>query len=408
MAGKLADEVGVFDLLVKVSDEGAAGHVGTGHVADGLHFRLAGLGVEDRNHPCDAAGFEYFLDGVVVFLLGDEGKEGLVVLEGAFVLGDDGQGGWMQVNLDGAGVLFLGLFGDVFDGGAVGVLDDVVPCHFIEVADAAAEQALEDEDIPLALQMGLVREVEVVDGVPLLGGDVDGGAVFVHAQLEAAEGVVGGVALLQRPVDEGTDDFHGIDQVVLAALLRVAVLGDGGIDGGVFLYGLALAVLIDREELVFVADEVADLLQLEVVQRFEGQVVAGVEFVALEDAFHHLVVAVTGDGEVGTVDELLVALEKAVLFFHGVVLREHEAVHDVLRPAILYGVALGGLEFFYQHVADVLDLGFRLLHGDDFRGEDALVDDNLALVFFEVLGEDEHPGLHALGEVPAAELDENF
>ena len=36
MAGELADEVRVFDLLVEVTDEGAAGHMGVGDVADGV------------------------------------------------------------------------------------------------------------------------------------------------------------------------------------------------------------------------------------------------------------------------------------------------------------------------------------------------------------------------------------
>ena len=314
----------------------------------------------------------------------------------------------MQVDLDGAGVLLLGLLGDVFDGGAVGILDQVVPGHLIEVTDTATEEALEDEDIALALQMGLFREVEVVDGVPLLGGNINRCAVFVHAQLEAAEGVVVRVSLLQGPVDEGADDFHGIDQVVLAALFGIAVFGDCGIYGGVALDGLALAFLVDGEELVLVADEVADLLQLKVVQHFEREGAAGVEFVALEDALHDFVVAIARDGEVGPVDELLVALEEGVFFLHGVVLGVYDTVHDVLCPAFLYGVALGGLELLDKRVADQIDLGFCQLHGGNFLRDDARVYDNLARFGLEVFWVDEDPGLHALREVPAAELYENL
>lgn len=46
MAGELADEVRVFDLLVEVIDEGAAGHMGVGDVADGVLQMITSF--EDR------------------------------------------------------------------------------------------------------------------------------------------------------------------------------------------------------------------------------------------------------------------------------------------------------------------------------------------------------------------------
>ena len=311
----------------------------------------------------------------------------------------------MQVHLDGAGVLFLGFLRDVFYGLAVGILHDVVLGHLIEVANSASEHALEDEDIPLALQVRLGREVKVVNGIPLLGSDVDGRAVFIHTYLETTERIVGRVSLLHRPVDEGTDDFHGVDQVVLTTLFRIPVLGDGGIYGCIFFYGLALAFFVNCEKLVLVTDEVTYLFQLEIIQRFEGKAVAGVEFVTLEDTFHYLIVSVAWDREICSVDKLLVAFEEGVLFLHRVVFREHDTIHDVLCPAFLYTIALGGLEFFEQGIADVINFFLCLLHGDHLFCQSALVDDNLVILGIKVLGEDEYPGLHSLGECPAAELD---
>ena len=79
MAGEFADEAGVFNLFVEVADEGSPCKVGTGYICDTLLFVLAGDRVSGRYHSFYAGFVEYGFYGIVVVLLGDEGKEFLSV-----------------------------------------------------------------------------------------------------------------------------------------------------------------------------------------------------------------------------------------------------------------------------------------------------------------------------------------
>ena len=72
MAGEGGDDVRVLDFLIEIADEGAAGHVAGGNLADRSLVLLSGERVDDGDHPVDADNAEYLADALVVLLRGDE------------------------------------------------------------------------------------------------------------------------------------------------------------------------------------------------------------------------------------------------------------------------------------------------------------------------------------------------
>ena len=101
----------------------------------------------------------------------------------------------------GDGVFGLGLVGDVVDL----AFDDVGGGESDEVGDAAADAALEDEDVALDCQAGVCREVEVGYMVAFGEGDVVGGSVLLGCDaVVPGEGAVGGFLVFVAPVEEGS------------------------------------------------------------------------------------------------------------------------------------------------------------------------------------------------------------
>ena len=399
VTGKLAYEVGVFDFLIEVADEGAAGHMGTGDVADGVLLGLFGAGVHYRDDAVDSCSGEPFTDGDVEFPNAHAGEEVLRVF--AFVAVHDFHCGGSQVDFDYALALFLCLFGDVLDGEAVAALDDVGRGEGEKVADAAAYVALEYEDVAGKEQVFIGPQVGFVIAVAFVGGEIDGGAVVLAGDGEFLEGVVGGVAHVHAPVPVGADGLHVVDDGVLGASERgAAVLG---VRPGVFVAGHRLEGPVvdlagDGEKGVLVEHEVPDGGEVFRRHGVQQEAVAGVHLVAVDDLEDDAVVALAGAGEF-CVFEVVggFALEsEGDVFVHLVFLREEVAVHGVLQPVL-------GEVFNRDFVAGVNDVG-----GDevqlglgihcllDFGRDDAGFDDDLS--FLEVFGKDEGAGVGAEGD----------
>ena len=71
MTTQSSDKILVFHLLVEVAYKGSPRHV-TG--CDGIN-RYTGCRIEASNKACDSGGFEDFLDGFIIFLLGYKRKQ---------------------------------------------------------------------------------------------------------------------------------------------------------------------------------------------------------------------------------------------------------------------------------------------------------------------------------------------
>ena len=127
MAGELADEVRIFDLLVEVAYKCLPGKVGTGYICDTFLFVLAGDWVSDCHHSFYAGFVEYGFYGIVVVLLGDEREEFLSVR--AFVFLYYGEGSVCEVHFHYIRVFVLCLGGDIFNVGAAFVCQNVVNSH---------------------------------------------------------------------------------------------------------------------------------------------------------------------------------------------------------------------------------------------------------------------------------------
>ena len=152
MAGDLGDEVGVLDFLIQVADQDAAGHVGGVDFPNGVFLFFAGDGVQCRHHAVDTGKFDHLLDVAVVVLLTNKGKKTSVAL--VLIAIQDFQCGWRERDPDRIGTALLRFTRNVLNGS----VDDVGLGHFHQVADAASDEALEDEDVTLDIQAGVVRE----------------------------------------------------------------------------------------------------------------------------------------------------------------------------------------------------------------------------------------------------------
>ena len=143
MAGDFGDEVRVLDFLIQIADQNTAGHVGGSDFPDGMFLFLAGYGVQGGHHAIDAGKFDHLLDVSVVILLTNKGKKAPVGL--VLVSLQDLQCGGRERDPDRIGTALLCLPRNVFDG----AVDDIGLGHFHQVADAAANEALENEDVTL-------------------------------------------------------------------------------------------------------------------------------------------------------------------------------------------------------------------------------------------------------------------
>ncbi len=381
MAGELADEVGVFDFFVEVADEGAAGHMGAGDVADGVLLGLFGAGVDDGDDAVDAGFLEGFADEAVERAGGVVGEDG--VFRPAFVAVEDFEGGGGEVDFDYSLAFVFGLGGDVVDGGAPVRCDDVFRGEVEEVADAAADVALEDEDVAGCGDVLVAAEVGLVEGVALFGGEVVGGSEFLGAYGVFAEWVVAGVAHIDAPAPVGADGGHIGDYGVVAALFGGSLVRDAVPDGLVFADGLqGVEVFLSGrlEEGVFVAEEIFDGDEGVGCRFVEVDRPARVEFVAADDVEDGYIGFLAGGGDFLVFEEFVEFVEEVdfVAFGLAVVLGEEEAVDGVLRPVPGEVLRRFVIAFLEDVVDDAVDLGFGFLGFADFVGDDPVLDEDSA------------------------------
>ncbi len=259
MSREFADEVRVFDFLVEVADEGAACHVGAGDVADGVLFGLFGDGIDGGDDSGDAGSFEGDADEVVEFAGGHIWEE--CVFRLAFVAVHYLDGGGSEVDFDDSRTFFFGLARYVLDGCAVFGGDDVVRCEGEEVADAAANVALEYEYVACEGYFVVSSEVGFEYGVSFFCCEVVRGSEFLGTYRIFTEGVVFRVAHIDAPSPIGSDGTHIGDDGIVAAFKRCAFVLGVFPDIFVFPYGFedsAVFFFFWLEEFVFVAEEVLD------------------------------------------------------------------------------------------------------------------------------------------------------
>lgn len=220
MAGDLSDKVGILDFLIQVTDEDATGHVGGGDFPDGMLFLLAGDGVQRRNHAIDAGELDHLLDVSVIVLLTNKGKKTPVGL--VLVALQDLQSGGRERDSDRIGTAFLGFAGNVLDG----AVDDVGLGHFHQVADTASDEALEDENVTLDIQTGVIRELRLVQLVSFLLSEIKGSAIDGGANDVIIIGVSVHVTSLNRPANESVESGHRANDGILTSLLREPAFRD--------------------------------------------------------------------------------------------------------------------------------------------------------------------------------------
>lgn len=374
--------------------------MGAGDVADGVLLGLLGPRVDDGDHAGDAGLLEGRADQVIELAGAEEGEDGALVLSLVAVQDLDGSGS--QVHLDYARAFLFSLAGDILHGDAVVGGYNVAFSEGEQVADTAADIALEDEDVAGGSQLFVITHIRLVKNVAFLGGEVVGGAVLLGADGVFAEGVVLRVAHVDAPAPIGTDGAHVADDGVVAAFTGCAFVFGVVPDVFVLLDGLqphAVLQLAGLKERVLSAKEVfqgeegagRSLVQLDFL--------AGVHLEALDDAEDCAVGVYALLGDLLVFEELLGLVLEAefALVGLGVVLGEDEAVDGVLQPVGAHIVHVGAVALLGDLGADALVLGFGGTGLFDFLRLAALVDDD----FFThpVLGLDEGTRVCALRDL---------
>ena len=145
--------------------------MGGGDFPDGMLLLLAGDGVQRRHHAVDAGELDHLLDVSVVVLLTNKGKKTSVGL--VLVALQNFQCGGRERDPDRIGTTLLCLTRNILDR----PIDDIVLGHLHQVADAASNEALEDEDIALDIQSRVIREFGLVQLVPFFLCEIEGSAI---------------------------------------------------------------------------------------------------------------------------------------------------------------------------------------------------------------------------------------
>ena len=199
-----SDEVGVGHLPVKVAHEGLACRVAGGHLVQGLLHGIVAVRVEDGHRPVYAAVLQQFpyAEVVGVYLLEREQSVGIGIVAFQYL-----QRLLVQGYPDGLRLAFLRLLRHVFQKAVL----DVVPREPVKVTHAAADIAVEHEDVPYDGQLRAVVQVRVIQDVPLFRSEEE--RVAVGGLLAAVEGIdfIVGILYLLAPVQEGAEKVHGVD-----------------------------------------------------------------------------------------------------------------------------------------------------------------------------------------------------
>ena len=199
-----SDEVRVGYLPVQVAHEGLACRMAGGHLVQRLLHGVVAVRVEDGHRPVYAAALQQlpYAEVVGVYLLEREQPAGIGIVAFQYL-----QCLLMQRHPDGLRLTFLRLLRHVFQKAVL----DVVPREPVKVTHAAADIAVEHEDVPDDVQFRVVAQVRIVENIPLFRSEVEG--VAVGGLLAAVEGIdlIVGILHLLAPVQEGAEQVHGVD-----------------------------------------------------------------------------------------------------------------------------------------------------------------------------------------------------
>ena len=199
-----SNEVGVGYLPVQVAHEGLACRMAGGHLVQGLLHGVVAVRVEDGHRPVYAAALQQlpYAEVVGVYLLEREQSVGIGIVAFQYL-----QSLLVQRHPDGLRLTFLRLLRHVFQKAVL----DVVPREPVKVTHAAADIAVEHEDVPDDGQLRTVTQVRVIQDVPLFRSKKE--RVAIGGLLAAIEGIdlVVGILHLLAPVQEGAEQVHDVD-----------------------------------------------------------------------------------------------------------------------------------------------------------------------------------------------------
>ena len=173
---------------------------------------------------------------------------------------------------------------------------------------------MEDENVTLDIQTGVVRELRLVQLVPFFLCEIEGSAIDGRADDIIIVGVPVHVASLDRPTDEGVESGHRSNNGILAALLRepafrdrlVCFLVKGILDA-------RFSVLAFHNELVFILQELGELPEQVRGQRSETYLLCAVDGEALQSPDDNVVVTNPGDGNLLDGHEMLERVKEFLL-----------------------------------------------------------------------------------------------
>ena len=200
-----------------------------GHLVQGLLHGVVAVRVEDGHHPVYAAALQQlpYAEVVGVYLPEREQPVGIGIISFQYL-----QCLFVQRHPDGLRLTFLRLLRHVFQKTVL----DVGPREPVKVTHAAADIAVEHEDVPYDGQLRAVAQVRVIQDIPFFRSEVE--RVAVGGLLAAIEGIdlVVGILHLLAPVQEGAEEVHGVDDGRAGKRPRPVVDEHAGsIEVGVFL-----------------------------------------------------------------------------------------------------------------------------------------------------------------------------
>lgn len=222
-------QVWVGHLPVQVAHEGLACRMAGGHLVQGLLHGVVAVCVKDGHHPVYAAALQQlpYAEVVGVYLLEREQPAGIDIVAFQYL-----QCLLVQRHSDGLRLAFLRLLRHVFQESVL----DVVPRESVKVTYAAADIAVEHEDVPYDGQLRAVAQVRVIQDIPFFRSEVE--RVAVGGLLAAVEGIdlVVGILHLLAPVQESAEQVHDVDDGRAGKRPRPVVdEHTGSIEVGVFL-----------------------------------------------------------------------------------------------------------------------------------------------------------------------------
>ena len=175
-----------------------------GHLVQGLLHGVVAVRVEDGHRPVYAAALQQlpYAEVVGVYLPEREQSVGIGIISFQYL-----QRLLVQGYPDGLRLAFLRLLRHVFQESVL----DVGSREPIKVTHAAADIAVEHEDVTDDGQFRVVAQVRIVENIPLFRSEEE--RVAVDGLLAAVEGIdlVVGIFHLLAPVQEGAEEVHGVD-----------------------------------------------------------------------------------------------------------------------------------------------------------------------------------------------------